>query len=102
MKRLQLDANVCCETVEMDATPVIAAVLDACEVLLRAGARKVLAGVLPEIRTIPVKGAESLSFDEMEQARFQALFDGVTEHIGRNYTHVMLDGVRAELWEMAA
>lgn len=101
VKRLQLDANVCCETVEMDATPVITAVLDACEALLGAGARKVLAGVLPEIRTIPVKHAESLSFDEMEQARFQELFDGLTEYIGNHYTHVMLDDVRAEFWEMA-
>ncbi len=101
VKRLQLDADVCCETVEMDATPVIAAVLDACEALLGAGARKVLAGVLPEIRTIPVKRAESLSFDEMEQARFQELFDGLTEYIGNTYTHVMLDDVRAEFWNMA-
>ncbi|MDG9972944.1 hypothetical protein [Stenotrophomonas sp. GD04032] len=101
VKRLQLDADVCCETVEMDATPVIAAVLDACEALLGAGARRVLAGVLPEIRTIPVKRAESLSFDEMEQARFQELFDGLTEYIGNHYTHVMLDDVRAEFWNMA-
>ncbi|WP_254898845.1 hypothetical protein [Stenotrophomonas sp. NA06056] len=101
VKRLQLDADVCCETVEMDATPVIAAVLDACEALLGAGARKVLAGVLPEIRTLPVKRAESLSFDEMDQACFQELFDGLTEYIGRHYTHVMLDDLRAEFWNMA-
>lgn len=101
LKRLQLDANVCCETVEMDASPVIAAVLDACEVLLGAGARRVLAGVLPEISTIPVKRAESLAFDEMEQDRFQELFDGITEHVGRRYAHVMLDDIRAEFWDMA-
>jgi hypothetical protein len=101
VKRLQLDVNVCCETVEMDATRVIAAVLDACEALLGAGARKVLAVVLPEIRTIPVRRAESLSFDEMEQARFQELFDGLTEYIGNHYTHVMLDDVRAEFWNLA-
>ncbi|EMT5435608.1 hypothetical protein WMR10_001148 [Stenotrophomonas maltophilia] len=101
VKRLQLDADVCCEIVEMDATPVIAAVLDACEAPLGAGARKVPADALPEIRTIPVKRAESLSFGEMEQARFQELFDGLTEYIGRRYTHVMLDDVRAEFWKMA-
>lgn len=60
-----------------------------------------LAGALPEIRTIPVKRAESLSFGEMEQARFQELFDGLTEYIGRRYTHVMLYDVRAEFWRMA-
>ncbi|HEL3824181.1 TPA: hypothetical protein UM684_004569 [Stenotrophomonas maltophilia] len=97
----QLDANVCCEMVELDATPVISAVLDACEAMLGAGARKVIAGVLPAIRTVPVKRAESLSFDEMEQARFQELFDGLTEYIGHRYTYVMLDDVRAEFWNMA-
>jgi len=71
------------------------------EMLLSAGAWKVLAGVLPEIRTIPVKRAESLSFDEMGQARFQELFDGVTEHIGRRHTHVMLNAIRAEFWDTA-
>lgn len=101
VKRLQLEANVCCEVVELDATPVISAVLDACEAMLGAGARKVIAGVLPAIRTVPVKRAESLSFDEMEQARFQELFDGLTEYIGNHYTHVMLDDVRAEFWNMA-
>lgn len=101
IKRLQLDANVCCETVEMDASPVIAAVLDACETLLGSGARKVLAGVLPVISTIPVKRAESLAFDEMEQARFQELFDGITEYIGRHHAHVLLDDIRAEFWDMA-
>lgn len=101
VKGLQLDANVCCETVEMDATPIIAAVLDACEAMLGAGARKVLAGVLPEIGTIPVKRAESLSFDEMERTRFQQLFVGPTAYIGRHYTHVMLDDVRTEFWSMA-
>lgn len=56
LKRVQLEAGICCEMVEMDASPVIAAVLDACETLLGAGARKVLAGVLPEIHTIPGQG----------------------------------------------
>ena len=101
VKQLQLESGVCCEMVEMDATPVIAAVLDACEQLLGAGAKKVLSAVLPVIKTIPVKRAESLAFDEMEQDRFQLLFDGITEHIGKRYSHVMLDAVRAEFWEMA-
>ena len=38
----------------MEASPVMKAFLDEAEVVLGAGARKVLAAVLPEIRTIPV------------------------------------------------
>lgn len=101
VKRLQLESGVCCETVHIDAMPVISAVLDACEAMLGQGARKVLAGVLPELKTLPLKVAESLAYDDMEQDRFEQLFDGITEHIGRAYAQVMLDDVRAEFWEMA-
>jgi len=102
LKRVQLEAGICCEMVEMDATPVIAAVLDASETLLGAGARKVLAGVLPEIHTIPVKVAQSLAFDSMEEEDFAAFFKGVTAWIGEHYTHVMLDDVRADYWRMVS
>jgi len=37
----------------------------------------------------------------MEQDRFEQLFDGITEHIGNKFAHVLLDDVRAEFWEMA-
>ena len=46
--------------------------------MLSAGARKVLAGVLPEIHTIPVKVAQSLAFDSMEEEDFGAFFKGIT------------------------
>lgn len=95
-KRVQLEAGICCEMIEIDATPVIAAVLDACETLLGAGARKVLAGVLPEIHTIPVKVAQSLALDSMEEEDFGAFFNGITAWIGEQYGHVMLDEVRSE------
>lgn len=74
VKRLQRESGTCCEEMEID---------------------------VPGVGRLMVKQAESLSFDEMEQDRFQVLFDGITEHIGRHYAHVMLDGVRAEFWEMA-
>lgn len=100
LKQVQLDSGICCETVEMDATPVVAALLDAAEAVLGKGARKVLAGVLPEIRTIPVKHAQSLAFDSMEEAEFRLFFDGITAWIGEHYGQVMLDDVRREYWRM--
>lgn len=100
IKQLQLESGICCETVEMDALPVVKALLDAAEAVLGAGARTVLAGVLPEIRSIPVKVAQSLAFDSMEEEDFAAFFKGITAWIGDHYAHVMLDDARAEYWRM--
>lgn len=74
VKRLQRESGTCCEEMEVD---------------------------IPGVGRLMVKQAESLAFDEMEQDRFEQLFDGITEHIGKNYAHVMLDEVRAEFWDMA-
>lgn len=74
VKRLQRESGVCCEEMEVD---------------------------IPGVGRLMVKQAESLAFDEMEQDRFEQLFDGITEHIGNKYAHVLLDEVRAEFWEMA-
>ncbi len=101
LKQVQLESGICCEMVEIDATPVVKALLDAAETVLGAGARKVLAAVLPEIRTIPVKVAQSLSFDSMEEEDFATFFKGITAWIGDHYAHVMLDDVRADYWRMA-
>lgn len=100
LKQVQLESGICCEMVEMDATPVVKALLDAAEAVLGAGARKVLAAVLPEIRTISVKVAQSLAFDSMEEEDFAAFFKGITAWIGDHYAQVMLDDVRADYWRM--
>lgn len=100
IKRIQLEADVCCETVEMDASPVVAALLDAAEAVLGAGARKVLGAVLPEIRTIPVKVARSLAFDEMDEDEFAEFFRGITNHIDKTYAPGLTDEVRAEYFLM--
>lgn len=84
----------------MDASPVVKALLDAAEAVLGVGARRVLAGVLPEIRTIPVKVPQSLAFDSMEEEDFAAFFKGITAWIGYHYAHVMLDDVREDYWRM--
>lgn len=94
LKKLQLESGICCETVEMDASPVITALLDVAEAVLGAGARMVLAAVLPEIRTIPVNVAhpvnlaQSLAFDSMEEEDFATFFKGIIAWIGDCYAHV--------------
>lgn len=74
IKRLQRESGTCCQEMEVD---------------------------VPNVGRLMVKQAESLTFDEMPQDRFEVLFDGITEHIGREYAHVLLDDIRAEFWEMA-
>lgn len=88
LKQLQLESGICCETVEMDATPVVKALLDAAE------------AVLPEIRTISVKVAQSLAIDSMEEGDFSLFFTGITAWIGDYYAHAMLDDVRAKYWRI--
>lgn len=74
VKRLQRESGICCEELEVD---------------------------IPSVGRLMVKQAESLAFDDMEQDRFEQLFDGITEHIGKEYAHVLLDDVRADFWKMA-
>lgn len=100
LKAVQLKSNTACDMIEMDATPVISAILDACESIIGHGARKMLAAVLPEIKTIPVKIARSIAFDEMAQDEFVEFFEGITEYIGLHYSSVMLDDVRDDFWKM--
>lgn len=101
IKQLQRESGVCCEVDEIDAGPVIRAVLALVQTLVGKRTFAKLARTLPVIEKVPVMRAESLAYDDMEQDRFEQLFDGITEHIGKHYAHVMLDEVRAEFWEMA-
>lgn len=100
LKTVQLASNTACDMIEMDASPVISAILDACESIIGHGARKMLAAVLPEIKTIPVKIARSIAFDEMQEDEFIEWFSGVVEWVGLHYTSVMLDEVRDDFWKM--
>lgn len=100
LKVVQLESGVACEVIEMDASPVVSALLDAAEAVLGKGARAVLGGVLPAIEKIPVKVARSLAFDDLEEDEFANFFEGITAHIGEHYASVMLDDVRAEFWLM--
>lgn len=101
IKRLQREADVCCEVIEMDASPVISAVLAVVDQAFGAGAAALLRAVLPRIETIPVTVARSLAFDTMDEDEFARLFEGITAHIGGRYVHVLLDDVRSEFWQMA-
>jgi len=103
LKQMLLESGICCETVEMDATPVVKALLNVAEAVLGAGARKVLVAALREIRTIPVKVPQSLAFDSMEEEDFALFFyrhrcvdrpAPRARHIGRRARGLLADGQR--------
>lgn len=75
LKRVQREAGVCCEEMEID---------------------------LGTLGRVPVKVPRSLAFDELSEDEFRAFFDGITAYIGEHYTSVMLDEVRAEFWLMCS
>lgn len=81
IKVLQLDGGVFCDEQEIDASPVVGAVLKAAGIVLGEAAAKMLAAVLPSIKTIKVKVPRSLSFDEMDEGDFQAFIKGICRHI---------------------
>lgn len=85
LKQLQVEANVCCEVQTINATPVVAAVLKAAESLLGGAAARMLQAVLPEIKTIEVKVAQSMAFDEMDETEFRRLFDRICRYVAETY-----------------
>lgn len=64
LKRLQREAGVCCESQEIDLGP---------------------------LGKVAVSVPESLSFDSMEQGRFDEFWAGVTAHLRNTYASAMTD-----------
>jgi len=73
IKALQAKTGVCCEPLEID---------------------------LGSLGKVTAQVARSLAFDEMAEDEFKQLFEAVTAYIGEHYSHVMLDEVRGEFWQM--
>lgn len=85
IKRLQRESGVCCEVMQIDASPVVEAILAAAESLLGVVATKMLRAVLPEIKTIDVVVPQSISYDDMDESTFRVLFSGICGHLVDRY-----------------
>jgi len=85
IKRLQRESGVCCEVEQIDAAPVVTAILAAAETMLGAAATRMLKAVLPEIKQIDVLVAQSLAFDRMEQGEFERFYAGICQHLAERY-----------------
>lgn len=96
LKRVQREADVCCETVETDAAPIVAAVLAAAEAVLDRKAIEILADALPAIKKINERRPLSIAYDQMEEGQFAELFAGVTRYIDEHYAPDLMDEVRDE------
>ncbi|MDH0100098.1 hypothetical protein N7320_02060 [Stutzerimonas stutzeri] len=85
IKRLQRESGVCCEVEQIDAAPVVTAILAAAETMLGAAATRMLKAVLPEIKQIDVLVPQSLAFDRMEQGEFELFYAGICQHLAERY-----------------
>jgi hypothetical protein len=85
IKRLQRESGICCDVEQIDAAPVVTAILAAAESMLGAVATKMLASVLPEIKAIDVLVPQSLAFDRMEQGAFGQFYRGICAHLCARY-----------------
>lgn len=82
IKRLQTESGVCCETQMVDMGTIK------------------FGDIAVPVGMVPVKVPKSIAFDELDASEFEHLFNGLTQHIGEHYAHVMLEEVRAEFWLM--
>lgn len=85
IKRLQREAGVCCEVQQIEASPVVEAILAAAEQLMGVTATKMLRAVLPEIKTIDVTIATSIAYDTMDESDFRQLWSGICAHLAERY-----------------
>lgn len=85
IKRLQREAGVCCDVEQIEASPVVDAILAAAERMLGQAAARMLSAVLPDIRTIDVLVPRSLAFDRMDQGEFELFYRGICQHVCASY-----------------
>ena len=85
IKRLQRESGICCDVEQIDAAPVVNAILAAAESMLGAAATRMLASVLPEIKAIDVLVPQSLAFDRMEEGAFAQFYLGICAHLCARY-----------------
>ena len=81
IKRLQRKSGVCCEEQEIYASPEIEAVLAAARAILGDAAARMLSAVLPSIKTIKVRVAQSLAFDSLDEAEFYLFWRGICRYL---------------------
>lgn len=73
IKRVQREAGVMCESMEID---------------------------LGTLGRVPVNVPRSISFDEMEEAEFREFFEGLRKHVEARYIPALSEHARAEYWLM--
>lgn len=91
IKRLQADTGLFCELREIDAGPIVDALLAASGEVLGDAATAMLGSVLPEIRRISIQQPESIAFDSLDESDFKKLWSGICQHLIKTYWHTMTE-----------
>lgn len=85
LKALQRESGIACETMRIDASPVVAAVLAAAEQVCNPVVMFALRKILPSIKTIDVNEAMSLSYETMDSGKFTEVFDALCGYVLTQY-----------------
>lgn len=85
VKRLQADSGVHCEPREVDAAPLVNAILDSAKLALGESAARMLAAALPEIQTLQIMTPRSIAYDCMDELEFRQFWSGICEHLITRY-----------------
>lgn len=85
IKRLQRESGVFCHVSQIDAAPVVSAILAAAQSVLGEVPTRMLAAVLPEIKTIELQEAQSMAFDSLDESDFRQFWSGICEHLIARY-----------------
>lgn len=100
IKKLQADSGVFCEPREINATPVVAAILASAKQLLGDGAARMLSAVLPEIQSVTILVPQSISYDCMDESDFRQFWDGICKHLISNYWPTLSNDQITEMAEL--
>lgn len=85
IKRLQRESGVYCETQTVDAAPMATAIMLAVRDHLGDSVAKMLAVIMPEIKTVQVITPRSIAWDCMDEADFKRFWEGICNHLIANY-----------------
>jgi hypothetical protein len=85
LKAIQRESGIACDTLQIDASPVVEAVLAAAETVVGKLSMFALRKILPAIKTVSVNEARSLGYDSIDGAQFNEVFNGLCDHILRTY-----------------
>lgn len=100
IKQLQMDSGVYCQQKEVNAKPVVDAVLSAATEMLGVAAARMFHAVLPDIETVEIAAPKSIAYDCMDESDFRQFWEGICQHIIDRYWPTLTEEQITEMAEL--